>query len=287
MKIYLDCLPCFLKQVLESSRIVTNDLSIQNKIMEDSIKLVSSYKEYTYSPELGRDMHHIIKKHTKIDDPYKEIKKESIRIAEELYPFLKTFLYKNDEYRLYWALKIAATGNIIDYAIDRDIDIKRTVKNELEKEFAICDLQDFERRLKTAKTLLIIGDNAGETVFDRVLVEELLQSDITYAVRDEAIINDTTYEDACDSGLNVNCKLISSGCNAPGLILEEANDKFLNIFNKADLVISKGQGNFETLSDAKRDIFFLLKVKCPVVADLLDVELNEYIFKLGSAGDRL
>ncbi|NLD49908.1 MAG: DUF89 family protein, partial [Clostridiaceae bacterium] len=170
-------------------------------------------------------------------------------------------------------------GNIIDSAIYRDIDIEGCVEKEIEKEFSICDLEHLENKLKHAKSLLIIGDNAGETVFDRVLIEEFLYLDITYAVRSEPIINDATVKDACASGLDSCTRLISTGCNAPGLILDECSEEFLNIFNSADIVISKGQGNYESLSDQYKEIFFLLKAKCSVVSDKLGVNVNDYIFK--------
>ncbi|WHH59508.1 ARMT1-like domain-containing protein [Petroclostridium sp. X23] len=279
MEVYLDCLPCFLRQVLETTRMITNELDVQDKIMQDTIGLVLQYKRYKYSPELGRDMHNIIKKYTDIADPYKTIKEKSIELAEDLYPSLKHFLYRKYDNRLYWALKVSAMGNIIDYAINHHIDIKACIENELEKEFAINDIERFEKQFRNAKTLLIIGDNAGETVFDKVLIEDLLQLKITYAVRSEPIINDATYEDAYASGLSEHCNIISTGCNAPGLILEESSKEFSDIFRHADIVISKGQGNFETLSDVDREVFFLLKVKCPVVANLVNVDVNEYIFK--------
>lgn len=136
-----------------------------------------------------------------------------------------------------------------------------------------------EYKLKKAKSLLIIGDNAGETVFDRVLIEDFLNLNITYAVRSEPIINDATIEDAYASGLEKCATLISTGCNAPGVILDECNEEFLNIFNNADIIISKGQGNYETLSEEKKEIFFLLKAKCPVISEKLGVSVNDYVFK--------
>ena len=223
-------------------------------------------------------MHQIVKKYTGIKDPYKAVKEKNISAAKEIYPLLKHFLYKKKE-RLYWALKIAATGNIIDSAIYSDIDLQNCIGQELEKEFSICDIEKLESKLKHAKNLLIIGDNAGETVFDRVLIEDLLRLDITYAVRSEPIINDATIEDARASGLDCSTRLISSGCNAPGMILDECSEEFLNIFNNADVIISKGQGNYETLSDQKREIFFLLKAKCPVISSKLGINVNEYVFK--------
>lgn len=278
MEIVLDCLPCFLRQVLEASRLVTSEIDLQEKIMKDSMEIISGYKEFKYSPEIGRAMHAIVKKHTNNKDPYKEMKKKHIMAAKETYPLLKHFLFKKKE-RLYWALKIAATGNIIDAAIYNNIDLNKCIIQELEKKFSICDVEKFESKLKDAKNILILGDNAGETIFDRVFLEELLQLDITYAVRSEPIINDATIEDACESELDRCTRLVSTGCNAPGLIIDECNEEFLNIFNNADIVVSKGQGNYEALSEEKREIFFLLKAKCPVISEKLNVSVGDYVFK--------
>ncbi|MGI6778336.1 MAG: damage-control phosphatase ARMT1 family protein [Acetivibrionales bacterium] len=278
MEIFLDCLPCNLRQVLEASRMVTDRMDVQVKIMKEAAKLISDYEKFRCSLEIGRAMHQIVKKHTGILDPYKKIKDRSIESALQLYPSLKQFLQKKEN-RLYWALKIAATGNTIDSAVYRDISIEECIVEELNKEFSICNIEKLESELKCAKKLLVIGDNAGETVFDRIMIEELLHLDITYAVRSEPIINDVIIDDACASGLDQCSRLISTGCNAPGVILDECNEEFLNIFNNADIVISKGQGNYESLSEQKRGIFFLLKAKCPVISKMFGVRVNDYVFK--------
>jgi uncharacterized protein with ATP-grasp and redox domains len=153
------------------------------------------------------------------------------------------------------------------------------IQEELEKECAICDFDVFGNKLKTAQRLLIIGDNAGETVFDRVLAEYLSPLDITYAVRSEPIINDATMKDAYASGLSDYTKIISTGCGAPGAILEDCGNEFLNVLETADIIISKGQGNFEALSECGKPVFFLLKAKCPMISEKLGVGLNEYVFK--------
>jgi len=136
----------------------------------------------------------------------------------------------------------------------------------------------FQKKLTKAKTILIIGDNTGETIFDKVLIENIPEIEVTYALRSEPIINDATMEDAVASGLDKVADLISSGCNAPGLILEECSAEFLAVYNNAEIIISKGQGNYEALSEEK-NIFFLLKAKCPMIAGRLNVKLNEYILK--------
>ncbi len=283
MEIVLDCLPCFLRQVLEASRHVTDQVDLQEKIMLEAVDLISDYHRYCCSPQIGRAIHAIVKKHTGIIDPYREIKDKNIQNALEIYPDLQSFLSGKPD-KLYWALKIAVTGNIIDAAIYRDIDIKGSLEKELGKEFVICDIDILKSRMKHAKTLLIIGDNAGETVFDRVLAEMLPQLEILYAVRSAPVINDATMEDAIASGLQKCTHIISSGCDAPGLLPDECSQDFLKILNEADIVISKGQGNYEALSDYHREIFFLLKAKCPVLAERLEVNVNDYVFKVKNGG---
>lgn len=278
MEIQLECLPCFLRQVIDASKMATDRLDIQKAIIKDTAKLIIKYEEYKYAPALGREMHSIVKRYTGNLDPYREIKEQNIKTALGVYPFLKQYLF-NKKDRLYWALKIAATGNIIDSAIYSGIDIEDIVNKDIHKEFAVCDFEIFEKLMKNCKTILVIGDNAGETVFDRVLIEEFLHISITYAARSESIINDATIEDVYASGFNSGMKVISSGCNAPGTIIEECSEEFLEIYNNADVVISKGQGNYETLSDQQREMFFLLKAKCPIVAERLGVKVGDYVLK--------
>ena len=278
MEIFLDCLPCVLRQVLEASRMATDKLELQTDIMEESIGILSDYKKYGSSPELVSALHQIVKRLTGVSDPYKEVKERDIKAAKEAYPILRKFLERKQN-GLYWALKISATGNIIDSAIYNTENLQNCIEKELVKEFSVCDVDIFEAKLKTAKSILIIGDNAGETVFDLVLIERLTDYEITYAVRNEPIINDATLQDAYDSGLNDYADIITTGCGAPGAVLNQCSTEFLSAFNSADIVISKGQGNFEALSDCQRPVFFLLKAKCSMIADRLSVNLNDYVFK--------
>ncbi len=279
MEMTLDCLPCNLQQILEASKLATDETEKKELIMEEAIELIAEYKSYRKPPYLGRDLHQILVKHTGVLDPYKKVKEENIKQSLKVYPQLQNFLSSKKADKLYWALKIAATGNIIDLGVYSDIDVEQAVIDELKKDFAICDIDKLEEKLKNAKSLLVIGDNAGETVFDRILITELGDLDITYAVRSEPIINDATIEDARASGLEECTRLISTGCNAPGVFIEECSEEFLKIFHEADIVICKGQGNYETLMGEKRSLFFLLKAKCPVNAESLGVDINDYVFK--------
>ena len=277
MKIEPDCLPCLLNQILKASRMSTDDEETQKKILKDAVNIISKFDSYSYAPEVGRAMHSLVKEHTGIKDPYQKLKEKHLKMALQSYPDLKRFLF-NQEDGLYWVLKIAAVGNVFDAAINSEIKDRDSLKAELSKEFKICDIPKFRQRLKNAKTMLIIGDNAGETVFDKVLIEEMLNLDISYAVRSGPIINDATIEDAQAAGLKSQVRLLSTGCDAPGVILSECSQEFIDIYNQADLVISKGQGNYETLSGEKRELFFLLKAKCPVIANDIGVNNGDYVF---------
>lgn len=278
MELFLDCVPCMLRQALEASRIVTDDIEKQEKIIEEAIKILLRYKSFRNSPDLARDIHQIIKRQTGVNDPYSKIKENDLKAAKKIYTYLKEFLDRK-EHRLYWALKIAATGNNIDAAIYKDINLEKCIETELNKEFAICDIEVLDRKLEKTSNILIIGDNTGETIFDRVMIENFTGVNIYYGVRSEPIINDVTEKDAVISGLDEVARIVSTGCNAPGTILEDCSNEFIEIYNKSDIIISKGQGNFEALSEENGNIFFLLKAKCPMISKKLNVNLNEYVFK--------
>lgn len=278
MKVYLDCLSCMLRQALGASRIATEDETLQKNIMTEAIGILTRYESFGNTPEAVGEIHRIVKKMTGVEDPYHRIKKGDIRRALRIMPDVKRFV-NGQEDSWYWALKTAAVGNVLDSAITTQVDIEKNLEEEMKKPFKICDVQIFKQQLKNARNILVIGDNAGETVFDTVLLEQLFLQHLYYGVRGEAVINDATVEDAKASKIDQYAQIISSGCDTPGLILEKCSNDFLDIFYKADIVISKGQGNYETLSDCDRDIFFLLKAKCPLISNLLEVKINEYIFK--------
>lgn len=279
MELYLDCLPCLLRQVLEAARMVTDDEEVQEKIMYDAFKEYLGNKPYRYAPEVCKDMHAVVKKYTGVADPYEKIKSRDITIAFSLEPMIKTFVSESLD-PMHHALKAAATGNVMDSAIYSDGYLESFLIKELEMPFVICDEDLFKKDLEKAKRIMIIGDNAGEAVFDKVLAQRLsLDHEVIYAVRDEPIINDVTENEARIVGLDDCTTLVSTGCGAPGAVLESCSQEFLALFNSVDIVISKGQGNFEALSETSRKVYFLLKAKCPKIAKVLGVKVSDYVFK--------
>lgn len=282
MKIHRSCLPCISRQITDSSRMATDDNEQIDRIIYGTEKILQRYESYCCTPDIVSSVHKVICRITGNSDPYAQIKERDISASLALYPLLVKFLNDNGNDILY-ALKISATGNIIDAAINKDIDIRKILAEELDKPFAKNDIELFRKRLRNASTLLIIGDNSGETVFDKVLAE-CISVDIIYSVRSAPVLNDVTMHEALASGLGECTRIISSGCAAPGTILSRCSGEFLEIFRNADIVISKGQGNFEALSDSEREIFFLLKAKCPVVADEFGVKTGDYVFEAGKKG---
>lgn len=278
MELFFDCIPCLMKQALEAARAVTDDVKMHDEVLSETIQLLTDYKRFRNSPDLAREIHKIVKRTTGQKDPYLNIKTRDLEAAKSVYPYLKEFM-KNKENDLYWALKVAATGNNIDAAIYKNVDMKNCVENELKKDFSICDIDVMKKKIENATNILIIGDNSGETIFDKVMIESFPKVKITYAVRHEAIINDVTVKEAVASGLDQISSVVSTGCSAPGTILDECSEEFIDIYYNSDIIISKGQDNYEALSEEKGNLFFLLKAKCPMISNKLKVNLNDYVFK--------
>ncbi len=269
MKTYLECYSCFLAQTLKTARLLTSD---EKKIKEILDAVCSSLPGISFEAtpaEIGREVYKVISEVSRVSDPYQEIKKSCTRKALELYPYLKEKVKEADD-PLLTAIRVAIAGNVIDFGANSEFDMEKDVEQILSQPFALNHYSEFRRAVKNAKEILYLADNAGETVFDRILIEEL-EKPIVYAVREKPVINDAVKEDAVAAGLDKECRIVSSGVDAPGTILNLCHDSFRDLFFLADLVISKGQGNYEGLSGVERQVFFLLKAKCQVIANDISV----------------
>ncbi len=279
MKVYPDCYPCFFNQALKTTKIITSDeRKIWEILREVSLSLPRIPDNVTPS-EMGREVYRIIFALTGVRDPYRRIKDKFIRQALSLYPEMKKLVESSGD-SLMTAVRLAIAGNVIDFGASADFDLTKDIQKILSQDFAVDHSREFSEALEGAKKILYLADNAGETVFDRLLIEELRRP-VVYAVRESPIINDATREDAVHSGIEKVAEIISSGCNAPGTILKYCSDEFLKVYRSSDLIISKGQGNYEGLSEEKRPIFFLLKAKCSVIAREFGVEEGAIILAKG------
>lgn len=277
MRTYADCLPCFLDQALRAGRIATDDEKKIKRLLDEVGTMLRDIPLESTPPETGRLIYEKVREITGQLDPYKQIKSESTKKALTLYPSLKKIVEKSGD-TLLTAVRIAIAGNVIDFGVNRDFDIEKEIDEALKQKFAILDYDKFRNRLDETTDILYIADNAGECVFDRILIEEM-RKQVTYVVRDVPVINDATYEDAIQAGIDKVGTLLSSGTNAPGTILRTCSAEFKKVYNKSKFIISKGQGNYEALSNERRPIFFLLKVKCHVIANDIGVNEGDIILK--------
>lgn len=279
MRTYFDCIPCFLRQALDSVRLITDDEQVHEQVMREVLRLASKMDLRQSPPAMAQKIHRTIKKLTGVQDPYLEVKNRFNKLALEMYPDLRERVINSKE-PLETAVRLAIAGNIIDLGVKTGLaesEIEETIVQSLTNPLETEHLEKFKKATNQAKDILYLGDNAGEIVFDRLLIELLPTENITFVVKARPIINDATIEDAQIAGLNDIVNVIDNGSDAPGTILESCSQDFQHRFKEADLVIAKGQGNYETLSDVNKNIFFILRAKCPVIARHLGCEIGSMI----------
>ena len=280
MNIKPDCLVCLYNQALKTTKVLGLDDEMSAKILFEVAKILPNYSLNYTPPEIAKDTYALIEKITKNDDPLKEIKELSIKEAKSFKPFLYEEIKKSDN-QLLTALKIAVAGNVIDFGAKEQFNLKEVIENIFNTPFKIDNFKDLEERLKTAKKVVIIGDNSGENIFDIILavvLKSLYDIELFYFVRGKPIINDVTINEANNSDMPKFAKIIDTGVPTPGYSLKYANEISKEIFDNADVVISKGMGNFESLYGiAKREIFYLFIVKCNVVASVINADVKDII----------
>jgi len=280
MKTYFDCIPCFVRQSLDSVRMVTSDEEIHEHLLREVLQALGKMDLRQSPPVMAQQIHRIIRALTGRSDPYHDMKDQSNRLAMNLYPELKKRVERSAD-PLETAVRLAIAGNVIDMGINShltDEQVHEAIAHALEAPFD-ADLEVFRRSISDAENILYLADNAGEIVFDKLLIEQLPLEKITVAVKGSPILNDATMDDAESTGLCELVKVIDNGSDAPGTILDDCNKTFRQHFDQADVIISKGQGNYETLSDVKKNIFFILKAKCFVIAKNLGCEVGSLILQ--------
>lgn len=270
MRAQPDCLACFELQAQRTLRLVSADKEETDNILGAVRRYLSSVSLEATPPEIGQQVHRMIARLTGIKDPYRRIKRKCIEEALKVYPKLVQWVCSSKD-RLLEAIKLAIAGNVIDFGVDQEFEGQMDLEDFLWQDLAINDYPALRGALERAGHVLFLADNAGESVFDRLLIEELGKP-VTYVVKAGPIINDATRQDAERSGIGEVAQIVSSGSTMPGTLLRCCTPHFVQLFRSADLIISKGQGNYETLCDESAPIFFLLKAKCAVIARHLQVD---------------
>jgi uncharacterized protein with ATP-grasp and redox domains len=279
MKTYLDCYPCFLRQALDAARMTGADERRQKVVLDRVLDLLRQIEPSSTPPEIGDQVHRIVRWEVDDGDPYRVTKEASTRQALALYPRLKTLVAEAND-PLGVALRLSIAGNIIDFGPDQGYDLWGTVERVLAQPFAIDDGTAFREALSRAGKVLYIADNAGETVFDRVLIE-VLDVPVIYAVKGGPILNDATRGDALAAGLDQVAEIVDTGLDASGVILPRCSEEFRRLYDRAELVVAKGQANYETLSEEGEKVFSLLQTKCQVIARDVGVPAGSIVLRQG------
>ena len=268
MNLKLDCVPCLIRHSIEAARFVTNDESYQKLILDGVMSTLLNMDISKSPPALAKLIHKKIREISGIADPYKEAKNKFNALASSMIEELRVQINRSTD-PLISSVKLAIAGNIIDSGAKTCLSEKEITDtvNSIFSETILGDINEFIKDALKAKDILFLADNAGEIFFDRLLIEKLAHPNVTLAVRGYPVINDATMEDATAAGLDKTVKVIENGSDAPGTVLEECSEEFRRYFIEADLVIAKGQGNYETLCEEKKIIYFLLRIKCPVIAE--------------------
>ncbi len=277
MKTYLDCYPCFMRQALSAARRAGASDDQQRQILLKTMEQLQNLPADATPPQMAHQIHLMIKQLTKISDPYRQAKEEATQQALAMYPRLKEIV-RNATDPLETAVRLAIAGNIIDLGVAESYDLKATVERVLKQPFAINDLASLRLSLANSSAILYLADNAGETVFDRVLIETL-KLPVTYVVKGGPIINDAIREDAIAAGIDQVAEIIDNGTDAVGTLIDDCSSSFRKRYEQAELIISKGQANYESLSTSSAPLFFLLQAKCNIIAQDLDVAEGAVVIK--------
>ena len=279
MKVFPDCYPCLLKQAVQALHLNGIDFQTQLPVLKEVLSFLASADETLSPAEISGETNRIIRVHTGIDDPYQAMKNASHTQAMEHLEALRTQI-KEGEDPLLESLKLSALGNIIDVVNVGEYDLWDEVDVAINGDLLGGGLENFLNKLPSAPFLLMLADNVGETVFDRILIESL-PLPVIYSVKSGPILNDATRVDALAAGIDKVAKIVENGTRSPGTVLSQASEEFLELWDRADLVLSKGQANYETLDDQGEKVFFLMRVKCPLISREMGESIGSLVLKQG------
>jgi uncharacterized protein with ATP-grasp and redox domains len=269
-----DCIPCAINQALRTARLAGVDEEVQMKALKRAVETLAN-EDLSQPPAVLATKALLASGEVyDQDDPYRAEKErttqEALRLYHEIKPAVEAEMAGlGPVARISYAAKLAAAGNIIDFGVGSEFNIEATLKDTLENGFAVDHSAELYKAVRDADSFLLISDNAGEIVFDRFLIDEILAMDkqVMVSVRSEGILNDAVLKDAEIAGITEPTKIVETGTGSLGLMLDEASEEFREIFRSAGVVLSKGQANYETLNDVERSMYFILRIKCHVIGD--------------------
>jgi uncharacterized protein with ATP-grasp and redox domains len=282
VKTELECLPCFFRQIVRSLSYAGVNGDKGRGIGRKAEKVIENASLDEVPARTSTHIHRILREETGVD-PYQQVKETYNRLALDRLPALRRMAAEATD-RLEGGARIAIAGNVIDFGIYESVDLDRSLEESFRLPLSEAEVRAFSHAVGAARRILYLCDNAGEIVFDRVLLETLrdMGKDVIAAVKGSPVINDATLDDAHAAGLHECATVIDNGNDGIGTLLEACSPEFMNAYQSADLIISKGQANYETLEAEKDErVFFLFKVKCPVVAAFLKRENGDIVLARG------
>lgn len=279
MNVKFDCALCSINGVLTLFKKGLIEEKYQEEILKEIMKYYSTVDYSLPSTTINRGVKNIVCKISGLTDPFKPLKEEVNHKAFEYYKKYEKSV-KEDKNAWQKAMRLAIAGNIIDFGPTHKFDIEKKIEEVLQADFPIDDSEKLFEEIKKAKSILYIGDNTGEIVFDKLFLEVINHKNVTFVVREKPILNDSTMEDALWIGIDKLAKVITTGDDAPGVLLDSVSNEFMEYYNNADLIISKGQGNFEGLGHiTDKNLFFLFTIKCKLISEMLNVPIGKSIVK--------
>ncbi len=268
----------------------TDDPAVHERVLRQVLRELAGIDMHRTPPDMARQIHRLIRRETGSDDPYRAVKQRFNRFALHLLPELETRVRAAAD-PLEMAVRLAIAGNVIDFGVHGHLD-EAQIRAEIDQA-ATAPLHGrvdaLRAALSTGGSVLYLTDNAGEIVFDRLLIQELQElpaQRVTVCVKGKPVLNDATLEDARAAGLHAIARVIDNGLDVPGTLVQEGSRELQEAFRTSDVVIAKGQGNFETLNESSRPIFFLFKAKCPLVARIARRPVGSLMLLESGTADR-
>ena len=280
MKTLLECVPCFARQALDAITEAVEDPARREVLLRRLLREIAEGDWTGSPPAMAQRLHRSIREALGDPDPYRAIKDRMNQMAASLVPAMRTRIENHPDPRES-AVRVAIGGNLLDVGAKTQIaaeDLPAHLETIWTQPLR-GDLDGFFQAVEQAHCILYLADNAGEIFFDKLLIERLPAEKITLFVRGLPVLNDATVKDAASAGLPEIVPVLGNGSDAPGTILEDCSDEFRGWFDRADLVIAKGQGNYETLSEVDKNIYFLFTVKCPLVSAQIGEPVGSLVVK--------